>query len=165
MGYCWVLQWLFCHNNSSLQLVNMSKALESATPVVTALISHHLRFSPLYTRCLVAVLTGLYIHINVIVCGLFKFKTISGLFACQWLHQFTWQLILYSVHLNENPDVEQPRMVPPYERSSRTLPVDLATPTFTSGCSHALHWTHIICANTWWGQIFDWSFTCELAMM
>ena len=62
------------HNNSSFQLVNMSKALESATPVVTALISHQLMFSPLYTRCLVTVLTGLYIHINVIVCGLLRFK-------------------------------------------------------------------------------------------
>ena len=70
------------HDNSSLQLVNMSKGLESATPVVTALIFDHLRFSPLYTRCLVAVLTGLYIHIDVIVCGLFEFKTVSSSFAC-----------------------------------------------------------------------------------
>ena len=55
------------HNKSSLGFVYMSEALESATPVVTALISHHLRFSPLHTRCLVAVLTGQFIHINVII--------------------------------------------------------------------------------------------------
>ena len=75
------------HDNSSLQLVYMSEALESATPVVTALISHHLRFSPLHTRSLVAdeysmniiiALQFIYIQINVIVCGLFQFKTVSA---------------------------------------------------------------------------------------